>query len=74
VLTLGAALLAPSMLAQVSRYDEKQMGPVNDKPPAVLSKVGIAQRRGGVAPVVKELLPLPHHSQVSIVDERDLDA
>ena len=51
MLTLGAALLAPSMLAQVSRYDEKQMGPVNDKPPAVLSKVGIAQR-------LNEQLPL----------------
>jgi protein SCO1/2 len=34
---------APSLLAQVSRYDEKQMAPVSDKPPAILSGVGIAQ-------------------------------
>ena len=31
------------MTAQVSRYDEKQMGPVSDKPPAILSSVGISQ-------------------------------
>ena len=31
-------------MAQVSRYDEKQMAPVSDKPPAILSQVGIAQR------------------------------
>ena len=29
--------------AQVSRYDEKQMAPVSDKPPAILNSVGIAQ-------------------------------
>jgi len=29
--------------AQVSRYDEKQMAPVSDKPPAILNGVGIAQ-------------------------------
>jgi protein SCO1/2 len=34
---------APSLLAQVSRYDEKQMAPVSDKPPAILNGVGIAQ-------------------------------
>ena len=34
---------APSIAAQVSRYDEKQMAPVSDKPPAILSGVGIAQ-------------------------------
>jgi protein SCO1/2 len=32
-----------SMTAQVSRYDEKQMGPVSDKPPAILKGVGISQ-------------------------------
>jgi protein SCO1/2 len=37
--------------AQVSRYDEKQMAPVSDKPPAILNKVGIAQR-------LNEQLPL----------------
>jgi protein SCO1/2 len=51
VVALGAALLVPSLLAQVSRYDEKQMAPVSDKPPDILSKVGIAQR-------LNEQLPL----------------
>jgi protein SCO1/2 len=37
------AALAPSLTAQVSRYDEKQMAPVSDKPPAILNGVGIAQ-------------------------------
>jgi protein SCO1/2 len=36
--------LAPSLLAQVSSYGDKQLGPVNDKPPALLDGVGIAQR------------------------------
>jgi protein SCO1/2 len=40
---LCAAGLAPSLVAQVSRYDEKQMAPVSDKPPAILNGVGIAQ-------------------------------
>jgi len=48
---LCPALLTPLLLAQVSRYDEKQMAPVSDKPPAILSKVGIAQR-------LNEQLPL----------------
>ena len=34
----------PLAEAQVSRYDEKQMAPVSDKPLAILNKVGIAQR------------------------------
>ena len=34
---------APSLLAQVSRYDEKQMGQRSDKPPEVLNGVGVAQ-------------------------------
>jgi protein SCO1/2 len=50
-LALCAVLLTPSLLAQVSRYDEKQMAPVSDKPPAILNKVGIAQR-------LNEQLPL----------------
>ena len=40
---LCLAALTPSLKAQVSRYDEKQMGPTADKPPALLSGVGIAQ-------------------------------
>lgn len=48
---VALAVLTPSLLAQVSRYDEKQMAPVSDKPPAILSGVGIAQR-------LNEQLPL----------------
>ena len=40
---LCLAALATSLKAQVSRYDEKQMGQTNDKPPAILNSVGIAQ-------------------------------
>jgi protein SCO1/2 len=40
---LSSAWSASLAFAQVSRYDEKQMGPVNDKPPALLNGVGIAQ-------------------------------
>ncbi len=38
-----AAMLATSLAAQVSSYGDKQTGPVNDKPPDILNKVGIAQ-------------------------------
>ena len=38
-----AAVLAPALMAQVSSYGDKQIGPVNDKPPAILNGVGIAQ-------------------------------
>jgi len=48
---LGAAALCPLAMAQVSRYDEKQMAPVSDKPPAILNGVGIAQH-------LDQLLPL----------------
>ena len=40
---LNTFVLGPAALAQVSRYDEKQMAPVSDKPPAILNGVGIAQ-------------------------------
>jgi len=37
-------VLSPlALLAQVSSYGDKQMGPTNDKPPAILNGVGIAQ-------------------------------
>ncbi|MGA2046976.1 MAG: SCO family protein [Terracidiphilus sp.] len=48
---LCAALPVPSLMAQVSRYDEKQMGPVNDKPPAILKGVGIAQNLNAQLPL-----------------------
>jgi protein SCO1/2 len=38
-----AALLALPLAGQVSGYGDKQMGPANDKPPALLNKVGISQ-------------------------------
>lgn len=50
-LGLSAFLFCPTASAQVSRYDEKQMAPVADKPPAILKGVGIAQR-------LNEQLPL----------------
>ncbi len=42
---------APSLLAQVSSYADKEVGPVNDKPPALLSKVGIAQNLNAQLPL-----------------------
>ena len=48
---LSLSALSPAALAQVSSYGEKLLGPVNDKPPTILSKVGIAQR-------LNEQLPL----------------
>ena len=48
---LCAALPVPSLNAQVSRYDEKQMGPANDKPPAILKGVGIAQNLNAQLPL-----------------------
>ncbi len=38
-----ATLLTPVLVAQVSSYGDKETGPVNDKPPAILHGVGIAQ-------------------------------
>ena len=41
---LLALCLAPALSSQVSGYGDKQVGPTNDKPPALLDGVGIAQR------------------------------
>jgi len=38
-----ALLFASAALAQVSQPGDKAVGPVNDRPPAILDKVGIAQ-------------------------------
>jgi protein SCO1/2 len=43
-LLLCLAAVTPALTAQVSSYGDKQLGPVNDKPPALLDGVGIAQR------------------------------
>lgn len=40
---LACAVSSPLVSAQVSRYEDKQMGTVSDKPSALLSGVGIAQ-------------------------------
>lgn len=50
-LFLCLAALTPPLVAQVSRYGEKETGPSNDKPPAILNGVGVAQR-------LNEQLPL----------------
>src|SRR5271166_5235355 len=54
-IALSAAICAatpvPSLIAQVSRYDEKQLGPANDKPPAILKGVGIAQNLNAQLPL-----------------------
>ncbi|MGD0546934.1 MAG: SCO family protein [Terracidiphilus sp.] len=50
-LALSAALLTLPLAAQVSRYDEKEMAPVSDKPPSILGKVGIAQNLNGQLPL-----------------------
>ncbi len=47
IATAGAiaiCLVPAAILAQVSGYGDKAMGPTNDKPPALLDGVGIAQR------------------------------
>ena len=48
---LCLAALAPSLVAQVSSYGEKETGPDNGKPPAILNGVGVTQR-------LNEQLPL----------------
>jgi protein SCO1 len=45
------AALTPSLMAQVSSYGEKETGPDNGKPPAILNGVGVTQR-------LNEQLPL----------------
>lgn len=41
---LSIAALAPSVLAQVSSYGDKEVGKTNDQAPSLLSGVGITQR------------------------------
>jgi protein SCO1/2 len=48
----GVAVLAPlSAMAQVSSYGDKETGPANDRPPALLDKVGIQQKLNGQLPL-----------------------
>jgi protein SCO1/2 len=44
-------LAAPAMMAQVSSYGDKETGPANDKPPAVLNGVAIAQNLNAQIPL-----------------------
>jgi protein SCO1/2 len=45
----GAAV--PTLMAQVSGYADKETGPANDKPPAILNGVGIAQNLNAQLPL-----------------------
>ena len=48
----GLAVLASlTAQAQVSGYGEKQVGPANDRPPAILDKVGIQQKLNAQLPL-----------------------
>src|SRR6266550_1046197 len=38
-----------------------------------LDEVGAAERRRRVPALVEELLPLPHHPEITVVDDRDVD-
>lgn len=46
-----AALTSLPALAQVSSYGDKQTGPANDRPPAILDKVGIEQKLNAQLPL-----------------------
>jgi protein SCO1/2 len=48
---LAGLSTAPALLAQVSSYGDKETGPANDKPPAILNGVGIAQNLNGQLPL-----------------------
>jgi protein SCO1/2 len=50
-LALCTGMLAPSLLAQVSSYGDKETGPANDKPPSILGGVGIAQNLNAQLPL-----------------------
>ena len=50
-LVFASAACAPSLLAQVSGYGDKETGPSNDKPPTLLNGVGIAQKLNGQVPL-----------------------
>ncbi len=58
MLLVCLALASPALVAQVSSYGDKQMGPTNDQPPTLLGGVGISQR-------LNEQLPL----NVMLTDE-----
>jgi protein SCO1 len=50
-LLLCLAALTPALVAQVSSYGEKETGPSNDKPPAILNGVGVVQRLNEQVPL-----------------------
>jgi protein SCO1/2 len=51
VLACSALLGVASLHAQVSSYGDKESGPANDKPPAILNGVGIAQNLNAQLPL-----------------------
>ena len=51
MLLLCVAVASPVLHAQVSSYGEKQVGTTNDRPPALLSGVGISQRLNAQLPL-----------------------
>jgi protein SCO1/2 len=53
---LVSCVFSPSAHAQVSSYGDKQVGPVNDKPPSILNGVGIAQRLNGQLPLAVDFI------------------
>ena len=48
---LLAAFSGSALMAQVSGYGDKEQGSVSDKPPSILSSVGIAQKLNGQVPL-----------------------
>src|SRR5579863_3216884 len=40
---------------------------------AEFRKIRIEQRSGGIVPLVEEFLPLTHHSEEPVIDDRDVD-
>ncbi len=50
MVAIAAAVLVPQLVAQVSSYGDKQIGPTNDTP-ALLKKIGIAQNLNAQLPL-----------------------
>jgi protein SCO1 len=46
-----AGICAGTLMGQVAQVGDKQVGPSNDRPPAILDKVGIAQHLNGQLPL-----------------------
>jgi protein SCO1/2 len=51
VLAMCLGVASPTLVAQVSSYGDKQTGPTQDRPPALLDGVGITQRLNQPLPI-----------------------